>query len=161
MMITLYTRHKFIDDIHMLNNQLSEISTRIAAARGQGGFEDNEELHVQLEELRRKQTEIDMLQTAINYPIIPIRPIGKCDYVTIGSTLLLRDIDTEKETTYTILGKYESDPNKGIISNESPFANCFMDCAVGEIVDFTHGSIYRSYEIIDIYFDDIEKILEK
>lgn len=54
--------------------------------------------------------------------------------VTIGRTVTVRELDTDAEEEYTIVGPPEADPNQGRISNESPMGSALLNKRVGEQV---------------------------
>lgn len=52
--------------------------------------------------------------------------------VTIGRTVVVRELDTDAEEEYTIVGPPEADPSQGRISNESPMGRALLNKRVGE-----------------------------
>ena len=60
--------------------------------------------------------------------------------VSMGRTVILREVGTEFDETYTIVGSLEADPLNGRISNESPIGKALMGRKVGaKIVANTPG----------------------
>ena len=60
--------------------------------------------------------------------------------VSMGRTVILREVGTEFDETYTIVGSLEADPLNGRISNESPIGKALMGRKVGaKIVASTPG----------------------
>ena len=60
--------------------------------------------------------------------------------VSMGRTVILREVGTEFDETYTIVGSLEADPLYGRISNESPIGKALMGRKVGaKIVANTPG----------------------
>jgi transcription elongation factor GreA len=60
--------------------------------------------------------------------------------VSMGRTVILREVGTEFDDTYTIVGSLEADPLNGRISNESPIGKALMGRKMGaKIVANTPG----------------------
>ncbi|MFZ4655589.1 MAG: transcription elongation factor GreA [Caldilineaceae bacterium] len=60
--------------------------------------------------------------------------------VSMGRTVILREVGTEFDETYTIVGSLEADPLNGRISNESPIGKALMGRKMGaKIVANTPG----------------------
>ena len=58
----------------------------------------------------------------MNAQVIDVKEIPETGRVIFGSTIKLYDINNEKEITYKIVGNLESDPDKGLISIDTPIA---------------------------------------
>ena len=58
----------------------------------------------------------------------------KKDEVGVGNTVKVYDMDFDEEVTYKIVGVIESDPDKNLVSNESPIGSSLMGKKVGDIV---------------------------
>lgn len=54
-------------------------------------------------------------------------------HIAVGSTAIVQEDDGPAET-YTIVGKAESDPAKGLISNESPLGHALLKHKAGDEV---------------------------
>jgi len=62
----------------------------------------------------------------------------------------LKNLDTDEEVAYTVVGPYESDLEKGQISMSSPLGRALMGKAVGDEVSFSAPGGERTYEIIKV-----------
>ena len=150
--ITQEGRDSITKRITELTSLKSEISERISAAREQGGIEENEELHMALEEMQRNDVEIDRLSSLISKATLlqPLNP-GSYDIVKPGVTVRLENFTVDKIVEYTILGEVESDPNKGIISFKSPLGVELMNAKVGDEIELDRGATTIEYEVLDIF----------
>lgn len=72
------------------------------------------------------------------------------DTVTLGSTVLLKDIDFGDEEEYTIVGSAEADPGTNKISNESPVGKAVLGQSKGNTVEVTVPAGLLHYQIMDI-----------
>jgi transcription elongation factor GreA len=69
------------------------------------------------------EAKINEMESAIvNAQVIDVKEIPETGRVIFGSTIKLYDINNEKEITYKIVGNLESDPDKGLISIDTPIA---------------------------------------
>jgi transcription elongation GreA/GreB family factor len=60
--------------------------------------------------------------------------------VSVGTVVYAADLEANKEETFTILGAWDSDPEKGVISYLSPVAQALLNKAPGDQVVFdVHG----------------------
>lgn len=74
----------------------------------------------------------------------------KTDVVTIGSTVILKDLEFGDDLEYTIVGSAEADPIDLKISNESPVGKEILGKKVGSIVDVNVPVGVLRYQIVNI-----------
>ncbi|MFA6908864.1 MAG: GreA/GreB family elongation factor, partial [Patescibacteria group bacterium] len=55
-----------------------------------------------------------------------------------------------KNVTYTVLGPTETNPEKGIISYQSPLGKALMGRRAGDTVHFEQGKTHTQYTVITI-----------
>ena len=100
-----------------------KISEAIAEARAHGDLKENAEYHAAKELQGLMEAKINEMESAIvNAQVIDVKEIPETGRVIFGSTIKLYDINNEKEITYKIVGNLESDPDKGLISIDTPIA---------------------------------------
>src|SRR5262249_49443174 len=64
----------------------------------------------------------------------------RTDIVSIGTQVQLTDLEAGKPEHFTILGAWDSDPEKGIVSYLSPMAQALIGHSVNDQVEFeVHG----------------------
>ena len=69
---------------------------------------------------------------------------AKTDAVNIGTVVEATDSATNQRETFTILGAWDSDPDKGIISYLTPIGQALLNRKVGDEVEFElHGTKRR------------------
>ena len=149
--MTESTRDMILKQIDDLENQKPAISDQIGSARLQGGLEENEELIMALEAMQWVDMEIHRhKEKLVDVQLIqPLSP-GTRSVVSIGTTVTILNVDTDKESTYTIFGEHDSDPANGIISMKSPLGQELIGRSVGDEVEITAGNKSIEYEIIKI-----------
>jgi len=149
--MTASTRDKIIAQIQELEGRKPVISEQIGNARLQGGLEENEELILALEEMQRLDMDIHRHQEKLaDVTLISQLSPGKHKIVKMGTTVTIMNIDTEEESTYTVLGVHDSDPQNGIISYKSPLGAELLQRSVGDDVEIRAGNNVSNYEIIKI-----------
>lgn len=150
--ITQKGRDLVMARIRSMTQQKPLISDRIAEARSQGGLEENEELHMALEDMQRLDVEISRLgQIVANSTVLPKLKPGPRDTVIVGSTVRIEDFDKDRIIEYTILGEVESDPANGVINHSAPLAKLLLGSFVGDVVDLKRGNNWLEYEILEIF----------
>ncbi len=72
------------------------------------------------------------------------------DYIRLGSTVTVLDVEFDEEQTYKIVGSQEADPMNGQISEDSPFGRTLMGHNAGEdiVVDAPGGPV--EYKILKV-----------
>jgi len=72
------------------------------------------------------------------------------DAVSLGSTVVLEDVEFGDSNEYTIVGAAEADPVKSRISNESPVGAAAIGHKVGDVFDVDCPVGKVQYKIIEI-----------
>ena len=72
------------------------------------------------------------------------------DVVTLGSRVVIMDIEEDETEEYMIVGSTEADPDASKISNESPVGAALIGKTVGEIVDVHAPAGIIKYKIVEI-----------
>ena len=126
-----------------------EVSQKIAVAREFGDLSENAEYDAAKEEQGQIEAEIKQMEDILlNCQII--EGGEEEGVVGIGSTIKLYDEEFDEDLTLKILGSTESDPAKGIISNNSPVGQALIGRRVGErvVVKMEAGTI--AYKILEV-----------
>ncbi|MDP3014350.1 MAG: transcription elongation factor GreA [Candidatus Subteraquimicrobiales bacterium] len=74
----------------------------------------------------------------------------KTSEVTLGSRVTLKELSTDEEVEYHLVGSVETDPENHAISNESPVGKAIFGKKVGEVVRVEVPSGVVKYEIVKI-----------
>ncbi|HLQ75271.1 MAG TPA: transcription elongation factor GreA [Alloiococcus sp.] len=127
-----------------------EVVERIKIARGFGDLSENSEYESAKEEQAFIEGRINTLQHMLQNVEIIEKNAGDNDKVTLGSTVKFKELPDGIEEEYTIVGKAESDPFEGKISNESPIAQALLEKKVGDTVEIETPGGSMNVEIIKI-----------
>lgn len=136
---------------HYRTVRRQEIAERLKVAISYGDISENSEY----DDAKSEQAFIEgrileleqMIKTAT---IIDDSASKKSGLVSLGSTVLLKDLETGEEETYTIVGTTEADPFKNRISNESPVGSAILGQKVKSVVIANTPAGELSYEILEI-----------
>ncbi|HZV35842.1 MAG TPA: GreA/GreB family elongation factor, partial [Verrucomicrobiae bacterium] len=72
---------------------------------------------------------------------------AKTDAVSIGTEVQVTDLNANHPEHFTILGAWDSDPEKGVISYLTPVAQSLIGHKAGEEVDFDMDGAKKRYRI--------------
>jgi len=122
----------------------------IAEARSHGDISENAEYHAAKERQSFLEGKINELKEALGKAEVISTDDGPTDRVVFGRTILLYDLDTEVEISYQLVGPYESAPENGKISIESPLGRGLIGRSVGDEVKIKIPRGIQQFEILDI-----------
>lgn len=72
------------------------------------------------------------------------------DKVSLGSTVIIKDLEFGDIFEYTIVGSTEADPSANRISNESPVGEALMGKLVGSVIEVNVPAGILKYELIGL-----------
>ncbi len=155
--ITAHGFERLSAELEELKNvQRPQTVEEIDIARSHGDLKENAEYHAAREKLRFIEARMAELADLIhNVQVVDPSSLSH-DRVMFGSTVKLENIESGEEVTYTIVGTYESDPDKGLISLASPLAKALMGKEEGEEVTVRLPGGEEEYEILEIFYRPIE-----
>ncbi|MCI5060015.1 MAG: transcription elongation factor GreA [Alphaproteobacteria bacterium] len=129
-----------------------EIVEAIAEAREHGDLKENAEYHAAREQQSFNEGRIQELEGVIgNAQVIdPSKFSG--DQIKFGAKVLIVDEDTDEERSVTIVGEYESDADKGLISITSPIAKALIGKSVEDSVAVVTPRGKVTYEVLEVSY---------
>lgn len=127
-----------------------EIATRIKTALDFGDLSENSEYDQAKNEQAQLEERIAKLETMLRNAKLIDEDDITTDFVSIGSKVVVNDLEYDEKMEYVIVGSAEADPFKGKISNESPLGSALLGKKPGDEVEVKvpDGSI--KYEILSI-----------
>ena len=128
----------------LVQKKIPANSKEIAIARSYGDLRENHEYksakEMQKILMRRKEELEAQMMRARGTDFSN----AKTDAVNIGTVVGATDLATNQHETFTILGAWDSDPDKGIISYLTPIGQALLNRKVGDEVEFElHGTKRR------------------
>jgi transcription elongation factor GreA len=122
----------------------------ISDARGHGDISENAEFHAAKERQAFLEGKINELKNVVNKAQVIEVEEGPADRVVFGRTVVLYNLETEEEVAYQLVGPYESDPEAGRISVQSPLGQALIGKEDGDEVSVKTPRGIQEFEIMDI-----------
>jgi transcription elongation factor GreA len=126
----------------------------IAEARAHGDLKENAEYHAAKDQQGFIEARIKDLEGKLSHiQVIDITSIDARGKVIFGSTVVILDENSDKETTYTIVGEDEADIKSGLISYTSPIARALIGKSVGDEIEFKAPDGLKTFDVLDVRYD--------
>lgn len=143
---------KLKEELLRLKEERPRIIQEIAAAREHGDISENAEYHAAKERQGMIEARVNELETKIALAeVIDISNLTG-DRIQFGAIVTLVDEETDKQSTYQIVGADEAEVNEGRLSIASPLARSLIGKQVGEAIEITTPNGVHGYEILEIKF---------
>jgi transcription elongation GreA/GreB family factor len=128
----------------LVHKKIPANSKEVAVARSYGDLRENHEYKAAKEMQKILMRRKDELENQL------VRARGtdfsnaRTDVVSIGTVVRTTDIATSQSESFTVLGAWDSDPDRGIVSYLSPVAQSLLNRKVGDEVEFEiHGARHQ------------------
>jgi len=139
---------------HLKSEGRVDVANKIKFARSFGDISENSEYDAAREEEALLEQEIVEIENTLRNAKIITKARVNQDVVNVGATVKVFDKEFNEELTFSIMGSFESDPSKGLISNESPTGKALIGKSVGDVVtvEVPGSNAKISYKILDIKY---------
>lgn len=127
-----------------------EVAKAIGEAREFGDLSENAEYDAAKNEQAMLEQEILELEAKLRDSVVINQDKIDTSKVSIGCFVKLYDETFEEEVEYQIIGSTESNPLKGLISNESPVGKALLNARVGDVVSVVTPAGVNKLKILDI-----------
>ena len=140
---------------HLKSYDRPEIIKAIATAREFGDLSENAEYHAAKEKQSFIEGRIaDLAGKLSSAEIIDLENIAS-DKIKFGATVDIVD-ENNRASSYVIVGEYEANIAKGLISVASPLAKALIGKKVGDNIELETPKGDKFFEIIEITYKKIE-----
>ena len=119
---------------YLINVRVEENKKEISTARAYGDLSENSEYDAAKQEQAIIHARIDELNEMIKNAIVVDESQIDESKVSVGSIVVLFNVERNKEFTYHIVGSYETDPANGKISDSSPIGAALLGAREGDEV---------------------------
>ncbi|MEY3001507.1 MAG: hypothetical protein RL648_1721, partial [Verrucomicrobiota bacterium] len=122
----------------------------IAEARAHGDLKENSEYKMARQDqdvLLARKNELEM---ALNKARVTDFSEAKTDVVSIGSVVSLVEASTQQNVSYSILGAWDGQPEKNILSYQTPLARALLGKSKGEKVGVEIDGHEETWTVMDI-----------
>ncbi len=132
-------------ELASLKNQRSQIIEEIQRAAADKDFRENAPLAAAREQKSYLEGRIKELEATLNLARI-IGGDRDTSRAKVGDTVILRDLSSGKEFSYTLVDPREANPAKGKLSVASPLGSVILDKEKGQTVEVAApAGIFRCY----------------
>lgn len=129
-----------------------QIIKAIAAAREQGDLSENADYQAARERQSFIEGKILELEDKIaRSEVIDISTLSG-NTIKFGAKITVLDCDTEKKYMYKIVGEYEANLEKGLLSITSPIVKALIGKSKGDFVEVNTPSGFKEYEVLSVEF---------
>ena len=136
---------------HLKSVERPLIIRAISEAREHGDLSENAEYHSAKEKQSFIEGRVKELEGVISLADV-IDPSKFSGTIKFGAHVTMLDEDTDKETSYQIVGEYEADIENGRLNLKSPIARALIGKEEGDSVEVRTPGGVKSYEILTIVF---------
>ncbi len=126
----------------------------IAEARAHGDLRENAEYHAAKEQQGFIEARIKDIEGKLSHKqVIDVAAVDARGKVVFGSTVVILDEGTDKETTYKIVGEDEADIKAGMISYTSPIARALIGKDEGDAIEFEAPDGVKTFDILEVRYE--------
>ena len=148
--LTLEGLKKLEDELNSLKNKRTDVADRIKQALAFGDISENAEYDEAKKEQAFVEGRIIQIENILRTASVIDEDDIKTDMVSVGSKVLLKDIEFGDEVEYTIVGSAEADPMNLKISNESPVGKALVGKVPGDSLEIIVPDGIIKYKILQI-----------
>lgn len=136
----------------LLHEERPAVIKAIEEARAHGDISENAEYDAAKERQSLIEGRIGDIQGKLAGAEVIDPQTIKSDRIVFGATVKLKEIETEEETSYQIVGVDEADVKQGRISIMSPIARSLIGKKAGDVALVKGAKSEKEYEIISFHF---------
>ena len=135
------------------DNKRPKVVAAIAEARAHGDLKENAEYHAAKEQqghIEGRVLEINDVIARAN--VIDVTKIENTGKIIFGSTVTVKDLEIEKETSFKIVGKDEANISKNLIYFKSPIGKSLIGKKNKDLVNVTTPSGEKNFEVTKVEY---------
>ena len=150
--ITPEGQQKLRSELDNLKNvKRQEIIDAISEARAHGDLKENAEYHAAREEQGLNEARIRELEEVLaTSQAVEYKSIDSQGKIIFGSTVVIKDLETEESHKYQIVGEAEADIEMNTISLTTPIAQSLLKKELGDVAEVQTPSGLKEFEIVNI-----------
>ncbi len=135
---------------YLTGTRRREVAQMIAEAKAEGDISENAGYDEAKTAQGFLEGRIRELENVLKNAEVIQENNGPANRVDIGRTVVIREVGSDYEETYTIVGSMEADPTNGRVSNQSPMGQALLGKKIGQeaVVSSPAGEI--SFEVVKI-----------
>jgi len=154
--MTLFGYEKLQAEVKNLKQVVRpQIVKDIETALEHGDLKENAEYHAAKEAQKNTDQRLAELAEVLGNSRIVDPSELEHARISFGSTVVMTDMNTDEELTYTIVGGCESNPDMGLISFASPLAKQLLGREEGDEVKVRLPGGEKEFEIDEVKYQEI------
>lgn len=130
--------------------KIPENSRAIAAAREHGDLKENSEYKMAKQDQHVLMAQKTLLEKELGRARITDFSEATTEQVSVGTVVDVQNVTTSQTTRYTILGAWDGNPDKNILSYKTPFGAALLGKKAGDVVTVKTGASEEDYKVIAI-----------
>ncbi|WP_145333738.1 transcription elongation factor GreA [Paenibacillus xylanexedens] len=127
-----------------------ELAERLKLAISYGDLKENSEYHSAKDDQAFMETRILILEKMLTKARVISSDNMDSNQVSIGSTVILNDLEYAEKIEYQLVGPAEADVSNNKISYESPLGKELMGKEVGSVIHVNAPMGVIKYELLEI-----------
>ncbi len=135
---------------HLINVELPYIFAAVGRAAAFGDLSENAEYTAALEERARLTKRAEEMVEELRRAKIIDETLLKAGEITIGTKVKLKNVATGDTRSFTFLGPWDADLDKGRLDYRAGFARALMGRKTGEVVTAEIGGKQAEFEILEV-----------
>ena len=131
----MYTKSGYaalLEEKRRVEEAIEKNKKDISTARAFGDLSENSEYTEAKEEQARLARRMAEVQEMIDNAVVVDEGETDASVVGIGSIVKVFAVERNREVEYHIVGSYETDPDNGRISDQSPIGSCLLGKRAGD-----------------------------
>lgn len=142
---------KIEEELHELKTvKRKELAERLKVAISYGDLKENSEYHSAKDDQAFMETRILTLERMLKNARVVDAESMSLDQVSVGSVVILNDIEFAEKIEYRIVGPAEANVAENKISYESPLGKEILGKKVGAIIHVNAPMGVLQYELLEI-----------
>jgi transcription elongation factor GreA len=135
----------------LVNVRIPENAAEIGRAASYGDLSENAEWSAAIERQSHLTRKSEELAAELKRARLIEPSMQDGEHATVGSKVTLVQIDNARRITYTLLGPWEADQKKGVLSYQSPLGGAILGKKVGETfqLDLASGPVNYRLESLE------------
>ena len=130
--------------------ELPVVVREVSTARGNGDLSENAEYHAAKDKQRNIMKKLGYLKDfKAKGSVVDCENIS-CDCVRFGLFVEIVDLDTDKKKKIRLVGDYEADISKNLISVSAPLGKALLGKKLNDEIEFENGDKFFVYKILNI-----------
>ena len=152
--ITIQGLGKLKEELKFLKEKKRpEIVSAIAEARSHGDLKENAEYHAAKEQQSHNEGRIQEIENSIaTANVVDVTKLNNDGKVIFGSTVYLKNLNTNEKIIYKIVGKDEADLKQKLIYFKSPIGRGLIGKNKGDLAEISTPNGIKNFEIYDVKY---------